>query len=349
MTNFAIIGKHPEISLQELKSIWISKITKLERSVILFNTKETKKLQKMGGVIKRWKEISKKNLPEIFTDKRVVWVNEEWLGKEFKKSFNLRKYKTLALFKSDREIKKKGVEILKIKNRLFLVEWYQNIPLYESIDFKKPSRDMQMWMMPAKLTNMLINIGLYKTQNAKNILIYDPFAWSGTTGFLANYFWYDFLASDIDISHLKKNLPRRQTTKYANKDKLIHSFTHDVTKDFPKEYFTSSKKFNKILIITEWRLWPIVTKETDRYTLEENQKEIFKIYSNFLINISRTVKPNTDLPTMAFTIPYYIKQKNTLSQDIQKITSKIWRKFDSIKEIYERPGQNVWRKIITLS
>jgi len=349
MTNFAIIWKHSEISLQELKSIWISKITKLERSIILFNTKELDQLQKLGGVIKRWKEISKKELPDIFAEKKIVWVNEEELGKEFKRNFNLKKYKTLPLFKSDREIKKKGVEILKIKNRLFLVEGYQNIPLYESIDFKKPSRDMQMGMMPAKLTHMLLNIWLHKIQNKKNVLIYDPFAGSGTTGFLANYFGYDFLASDIDISHLKKNLPRRQTTKHARKDKLIHSFTHDITQDFPKEYFTASKKFDKILIVTEGRLWPIVTKDTDRYTLESNQKEIFKIYSSFLLNVAKTVKSKENLPTMAFTIPYYLRQENNLAQEIQKLVSKIGRKYDTIREVYERPGQNIWRKIITLS
>jgi hypothetical protein len=41
-----------------------------------------------------------------------------------------------------------------------VVEQYQNIPLYETIDFEKPARSMQMGMMPAKLTHMMINIGL---------------------------------------------------------------------------------------------------------------------------------------------------------------------------------------------
>ncbi|MEI8008619.1 MAG: hypothetical protein WCI00_04345 [bacterium] len=39
-----------------------------------------------------------------------------------------------------------------------IVEQYQNIELYEAIDFGKPGRSMEMGMMPAKLAHIMINI-----------------------------------------------------------------------------------------------------------------------------------------------------------------------------------------------
>lgn len=54
---------------------------------------------------------------------------------------------------------------------------YQNIKLYEVVDFEKPGRSMQMGMMPAKLTHALLNIGL-ALENSSDPLIYDPFTGS---------------------------------------------------------------------------------------------------------------------------------------------------------------------------
>lgn len=65
---------------------------------------------------------------------------------------------------------------------------YQNIPLYELIDFGKPGRSMQMGMMPAKLTHTLINLARTQSSGESDSrpLIRDPFCGSGTSGFLAN-------------------------------------------------------------------------------------------------------------------------------------------------------------------
>lgn len=39
---------------------------------------------------------------------------------------------------------------------------YQDIALYEAIDFDKPVNSMNIGMMPSKLALMMINIGLTK-------------------------------------------------------------------------------------------------------------------------------------------------------------------------------------------
>ena len=41
-----------------------------------------------------------------------------------------------------------------------MVTGYQNINLYEEIDFEKPVNSMQIGMMPSKLAHTMINIGL---------------------------------------------------------------------------------------------------------------------------------------------------------------------------------------------
>ena len=106
---------------------------------------------------------------------------------------------------------------------------YQQIRLYEVVDFEKPGRSMQMGMMPAKLTHLLLNIGL-SLAGEKQPLIYDPFVGSGTTGFLANYFGFNFLGSDLKLTFAEKNLPWWKESKWAQPNLTFEFFLHDATK-----------------------------------------------------------------------------------------------------------------------
>lgn len=88
---------------------------------------------------------------------------------------------------------------------------------------------MQMGMMPAKLTHALLNIGLV-LETTSDPLIYDPFTGSGTTGFLANYFGYEFLGADLKLHFAEKNKPRWLESKRAKKNLTFDFFTQDATK-----------------------------------------------------------------------------------------------------------------------
>lgn len=88
-----------------------------------------------------------------------------------------------------------------------------------------------MGMMPAKLTHLLLNIGLSLSKEERP-LIYDPFVGSGTTGFLANYFGFDFLGSDLKLTFAEKNQPRWLQSKRSKPDQLFSFFFHDATKAF---------------------------------------------------------------------------------------------------------------------
>ena len=122
--------------------------------------------------------------------------------------------------------------------------------LYEVIDFEKPGRSMQMGMMPAKLTHTLLNIGLSLSKSQQKPLIYDPFAGSGTTGFLANYFAYDFLGSDLKLTFANQNKPWWLASKWSKPDQIFDFFLHDATKSFENPELFAGK--TPIIITEGW-------------------------------------------------------------------------------------------------
>jgi len=98
-------------------------------------------------------------LQELLADVKIIGIQNEANGKHLKRTVGIRRYKLVDIFHTDREIKNKGKEIINLENGLYgIVEQYQNIELYEAVDFGKPGRSMQMGMMPAKLAHMMINI-----------------------------------------------------------------------------------------------------------------------------------------------------------------------------------------------
>ncbi|PID34610.1 MAG: hypothetical protein CR971_02350 [candidate division SR1 bacterium] len=334
---FAIISDKKELTLKEIKSILpnITAIKQLNENLITFDTSdEIEKLMDSGSVIK-WGRV----IPyQHFT----------------------------TLINTDREVREKGRELIKIGNFYGLVEGYQNIPLYEKIDFEKPARSMQMGMMPAKLTHIMLNIGLsflnppyeggHPSKAREGGIIYDPFAGSGTTCFLANYFGYESIGSDIKTQYFAENIDwwKKQADFIA--DKRIQIFNHDITQNYTNEgkAFFSDKT---PIIITEGRLGPIVNSTTTTKSIQKYQKQVEELYTTFLIKIQQ------DFGTipMVFTIPYYLKTNsntsnnttteisNTLDKTLENLSTELGRNYDEISEVYARANQQVGRKIIILN
>ena len=101
----------------------------------------------------------KKELQTLLAEVKIIGIQSETNGKHLKRTAGIRRYKLVDIFHTDKEIKTKGKEIINLENGLYgIVEQYQNIELYEEVDFEKPGRSMQMGMMPAKLTQIMINI-----------------------------------------------------------------------------------------------------------------------------------------------------------------------------------------------
>mgnify|MGYP000614963909 CR=1 FL=1 len=218
---------------------------------MLFSTKYPEKLGSLGGIIK-WGEVKK--LEELSEVPALCGVSERALGKYLKGKGLTKRFKEVNTDQTDIEVRKEGKEYVLIgsyedlsdESEVIEITGYQDIALYEAIDFDKPINSMNIGMMPSKLALMMINIGLSQVENADNITIYDPFVGLGTTAFLANRMGYDCLASDIDITAMKRNTDRWMEQSYANQDKRITHFKHDIFEPRKKPFLK-----NVTLIVSE--------------------------------------------------------------------------------------------------
>lgn len=327
--------------MAELELVQAKEISYPKKGIVIFDTKYIELLPQLWGIIKAGTVVKEKELPELLADTKIIGIQSETNGKHLKRTAGIRRYKLVDMFHTDREIKNKGKEIINLENGLYgIVEQYQNIELYEAIDFGKPGRSMQMGMMPAKLAHIMINIWLThfihdSKLDIEKLCIYDPFVWSWTTGMLANYLWYDFMGSDIKTSYVEQNVIRRKTTRFSTPDKGFTIFTHDIKKTIENQF-----KNKDVLVITEWRLWPIVTKSTSDQDIQKFQERVVDLYKSFFDRIK-------ELGAVAvFTIPRYIWQDNGIEQVLMKYVATIGLKIEAIPELYSREGQQVARKIL---
>ncbi len=348
---FAILGKHPQISLAELQKLQPTFFPSTKKGIVVFETKNSDQLSILGWCIKSGIVVAEKELQTILQNVKIIGIQEEAIGKHFKRTIGIRRFKTVKINHTDREIKEKGKEIINLDNGKFgIVENYQNIPLYETIDFEKPGRSMNMGMMPAKLTHILINLGiqniittLSKTNGEAihNLTIYDPFCWSGTTNFLANNLWINTIGSDINITYAQQNLNWRRTTSFYKSKISIDFFQYDITKQIQHSIFKSHSN----IIVTEWRLGPIITKKSSLDQIKKAQQQIIKLYTDFFKN---TI--TSDLfSTIVCTIPWYIGHDNTHEQYFQKTIQELGYQRKSINEIYQREDQQVGRKLCIIT
>jgi len=338
---FAILWKNKDISLEELEFIQPQNLKQIDNFIVTFETFFPEKLNLLWGIIKRWKVVDSDEFDNILWETKLLWTQDKELWIKLKKQYKIKRFKITDLFHTDKEVKEKWIEIIKIKTWLpnssgfGIVKWYQNISLYEAVDFDKPARDMKMWMMPSKLAHIMLNIWLNNID--WNPTIYDPLAWSGTIWFIANFFWHNVILSDIKINYLIQNLERRQSTKLCKINNRFETFQQDI-------FLPIKTQEQNIVIVTEWWLWPIVNDNTSKDQIEKYQKQVIETYKELIqrINEIKAIKS-------VFTIPYYIWCHNKIEEEIQETSLKLWLKFRSIEEIYKRENQKVWRKIIIIT
>lgn len=336
---FAILWKNPEISLHELQGIQAKILANPKKWILIFECDFPDQIAKLWWIIKAGKVIKEKDLQTILKDQKLIGIQEIAIWKHFKNTIWIKRFKTVKIQHTDKEIQNKWIEIVNLTRWDYgIVKFYQNIPLYESIDFDKPARSMTMWMMPAKLAHILINIGVNTVQNQKNICIYDPFCGTWTTNFLANFLWYDTIWSDLKINYAQENLERWRSSEFFNKNKNIDFFQHDITQKL-------SKSFEKNIIITEWRLGPIITQKSSPSEVKNAQKQIIKLYSDFFSNIIQS----SQFSTIVCTIPRYTNHENPQEMIFKKAIESADYRRDSIKELYHRENQLVARKICIIS
>ena len=341
---FAILWKNKELSLKELE---YAQPTKLQswttQQIVLFENCEEAKLVQLAGIIK-WGKLIDGDLSDFFPscEKRILGVADKNIGINLKKRYGPKRFKQVDLFHTDLEVKQKGIELIKLGSQWGQVLGYQQIKLYEVVDFEKPGRSMQMGMMPAKLTHILLNIGR-ALAGEELPLVYDPFVGSGTTGFLANHFGMEFLGSDLKLTFAERNLPRWKVSKRGHSDLTFEIFQHDATKSFENPELFAGKT---PIIITEGWLWPVIKASTTAEEVKEYQRWVKNVYRPWIEQMANAFPKK---PTMVFTIPRYLGYENLLEKAIIEVVEQVGFRFGSLQELYKREQHKVARKVIFLT
>lgn len=161
----------------------------------------------------------------------------------------------------------------KWEKSIFKTIWIQDIEGYAKRDYSK-SRDMQVGMLPPKLSQMLINFSGGKA-------VYDPFVWLGTILIESVYMWNKLVyGSDLSegmVETSSDNLQKLQKVK---------SFSYKIEKLNAKfvEEFEYIKKTD--VIVTEWYLWEMMTMKNISVERIEKQKDsLEKIYQGFFASL----------------------------------------------------------------
>ena len=338
----------------------------------------------------------------LFEDAKViVAVADDHDGMQFKRAHKLKRFKYVPVNKTDKEIVEKWIELIRLDEHSetwWLVSYYHDISRPEKIEFEKPVSGMQVGMMPVKLVQMMMNMGVgqytekqnaeYRMQNTvarhsekseapqalarrshevqseseiqvkENVqdvtlsltkssaiaqqTIYDPFCWFWTTGFVAHLSGHHFIGSDSNPTPTKQNLSRRNEIYPESKGLFFTVFKHDVTKVFTQPFL---KKVD--VVVTEWRLGPMVNNQLT-HTRKENEwrdiiADIDRVYIWFLEHF-HVINPDA---TIVITYPQWTFWEQDMSWNFQRAGEKLGYIVENIG-VYKRKGQYTGRRVIRL-
>ncbi len=247
-------------------------------------------------------------------------------------------------------IKESDFVIIETNSNTFIGNtiWVQDITNYSKRDYSK-SRDMNIWMLPPKLSQIMINIA----NKWKNINIFDPFVGLWTIliewiyMWLKEVYWSDY--NSIMIETTKKNLDNLNKKDF--KYKIIKFDARDI---WENPLLKENKNIN---IITEWFLWEIMTKKNisiDRISIQK--KNLSKLYEKFFlwlkqINFKKTIVisfPFWELNKKYIYFTEIYEILNRYCNILALLPSKIIHPSKSWSLLYKRNNQLVGREIFKL-
>lgn len=363
--HFAIIGNKTFFEWEtwnlSASFSWINKKTVCITSTYADVHSIEKILPKLSQVIKRGTVVD--DIGETCSS-IAVWrikllgVQTKEIGMQLKKEIAaVKRFKILDLIHTDIEVKEEGTEIIKLWTKRGIVQGWQPIDVYETVDFGKPVRGMHIGMMPAKLTLLLINIALALLppwqgracpvstagcpEGGGFTTIWDPFCGFGTTGFLVNRLWYNFMGSDKNITSAKQNRKRREKNLFATAEAKARLFKHDVTEKIDQPFLQAVD-----CIVTEGRLWPVISRRTHETDLQKNKTLIWSVYKSFFEHcVSYFTKPIV----LVCTIPVYIQKDIHFLPELTAYAKQKGWSCEIIPHLYKRPKQEVGRQIVVIT
>jgi len=222
--------------------------------------------------------------------------------------------------------------------------WVQDIDSYSARDYSK-SRDMQVWMLPPKLSQIMINLAC--NSKYSNIgPIYDPFVWLWTILIESKLMWFKKIYwSDLN----NKMVDIAWKNSWWTIEKLNAKFVNEVS--FWNEV-------NDWIIVSEWYLWEIMTKKNISFDRIKKQREsLKKIYEWFFASLKKWGFSWN----IVICFPFWdLKWKYVFFEEVYEILDKycealpfFTKEFDfsetkSWSLLYKRSQQLVWREIFKL-
>lgn len=228
--------------------------------------------------------------------------------------------------------------------------WVQDIDAYSKRDYGK-SRDMDIWMLPPKLSQMMINIAW-----SENNSLYDPFCWLWTVLIEWVYMWI----KDIYWSDYNPDMVQATKTNLGNLKWLWKTFNFDVdlfdARDMGENKFLKNNNIDKI--VTEWFLGEIMTKKNismDRINIQ--RRNLSKLYEKIFSGLQKVWFEWTIVISFPF---WNLAWKHIYFEDVYTILNKyaevlpLFPKEFSFSEtrswslLYKREKQLVWREVFKL-
>ncbi len=242
----------------------------------------------------------------------------------------------------------------------------QNVDAYTKRDIEKPVRDTTVGLLPPKLAQMLLNLGVWaseQVQPAKKgeakkwklpvLTVLDPFCGTGVIPLECLVRGWSVLASDVSLKAVNgttKNIEWiRKEMKILKKDADSEVWKQDATKPF-------QLKEKPNFIATETTLGPSLSDRPNLKDVSKWRTQLESLEADFLKNISQSL-PGVPVVCI-WPVWYHSKGKTNLE--------KVWLQLheygfkaalpagtpsDSTGRtslLYRRPDQNVGREIFVL-
>ena len=369
-----------KLSIAEILSVfWSENIVYSAKGVLIIDGLKKEEVLKnadfLGGTIKIFELSLKKDLEEILEDIKKEALKSE---QKFNYSLNIFWEKILdlekILIKTKRFLQKENISsrfvnkkwenlnsatiiwnnLLKRGWDFNIVDigwiyyfwktiWVQDIDSYSKRDFWK-QRDMQTWMLPPKLAQIMINLS--REKNKKLEKIYDPFVGLWTILIEAKRMWIEKLYwSDLN----EKMVETSRKNSSWKIEKLNAKFVNEAS------FWEEVKDWN---IVTEWYLWEIMTQKNISLDRIKKQREsLKKIYEWFFSSLK---KWNFSW-NIIISFPFWdLKWKYVFFEEIYDILDKYceilplfpsefdFKETKSGSLLYKRSKQLVWREIFKL-
>jgi len=231
--------------------------------------------------------------------------------------------------------------------------WVQDIDAYSARDYGK-SRDMDIWMLPPKLSQMMINISRNRGDKIKKL--YDPFVGLWTILIEWAYMWIKKLFG----SDFNPKMVQESKSNMWNLKSKFSGFTFDIieadARDMSENIFLQNNNIDSI--VSEWFLWEIMTqKNISMDRIDVQKKNLSKLYEKFF----SWLKSVWFEWNIVISFPFWdVKWKYFFFDDIYKILNKYcdvlplfpsefdFKETKSWSLLYKRDKQLVWREVFKL-